>query len=107
EVPLGRELTVQAWLCPTAPEAGEQGIAGGAGWQLLLRGDGLALRVGGAELATRIPLRSWEWHFIAAVVSRGRARLVQRPLRAALLDAGRAEAEGEVPLLEPASARIL
>jgi N,N-dimethylformamidase beta subunit-like protein/concanavalin A-like lectin/glucanase superfamily protein len=107
DVPLGDELTVQAWLCPTAPEAGEQTIVGGKGWQLLLLDGGLALRIGDAELAVGVPLPAWEWHFVAAVVSRGHARLVQRPLRVGLLDADRAEMEGEAPPLEPASAPIL
>jgi len=96
-VPVGSELTVQTWLCATAPEAGEQPLVSCDGFGLVLRNGGLAL----GELETGVAVVPWEWYFIAAVVSGTRARLVQWPLRSGLLGAGAADVEGDVSPLEP------
>ena len=70
-------LTIQAWIFPTTPEKGLQGIvtkwsyADGAGYGLFI-GDGgdLEFRVGGADgirlLGTGAALRASQWYFVAA-----------------------------------------
>src|SRR6476646_9330243 len=88
---VGPSFTIEAWVCPTAPAAGEQTILSTGGVSLVLdEGGGVALRVGGSSVRTGVPLRAWEWHLATAVVADGRARVSQRPLRAMLLDEGRA-----------------
>ena len=86
-------LTIQAWIFPTTPEKGLQGIvtkwssADGAGYGLFI-GDGgdLELRVGGVDgvrlLGTGAALRASQWYFVAASydAERGLATLLQRPL---------------------------
>ena len=85
-------LTIQAWILPTTPEKGLQGIvtkwssADGAGYGLFI-GDGgdLELRVGGIDgvrlLGTGATLRASQWYFVAASydAEKGLAALLQRP----------------------------
>ena len=87
------DLTIQAWIFPTTPEKGLQGIvtkwssADGAGYGLFI-GDGgdLEFRVGGADgirlLGTGAALRTSQWYFVAASydAEKGLASLIQRPL---------------------------
>lgn len=89
----GDGLTIQAWIFPTTPDKGRQGIvtkwsaADGAGYGLFI-GDGgdLELRVGGADgvrlLGTGASLRASQWYFVAASydAATGLATLLQRPL---------------------------
>jgi N,N-dimethylformamidase len=75
-------FTVSAWLFPTTPGSGRQGIVEKGDWGLLLESDGdLALRVGGQTVRTGAPLRPFAWTFVSATFEDGRVRLEQRPLR--------------------------
>jgi N,N-dimethylformamidase len=88
-----RSLVVSAWLCPTTPGSGRQGIVSkwsedaDRGWELYLEADGdLALRVEGEIVRTGAPMRPFDWVFVSATVDGGRVRLEQRPLRRAPRD---------------------
>jgi N,N-dimethylformamidase len=88
-------LTVQAWIFPTTPSKGVQGIVTkwdqvrSAGWGLVVDGDGaVALRLGDgrgrvAEVSSGRPLRAFEWTFVAATwdASIGRVSVEQLPVR--------------------------
>lgn len=115
-------FTLQAWIYPTAPAKGAQGIltrwdeGAQKGYGLFLDEDGsLALWVGdgpGKVFKTRtgVALRSPQpfngsfhesnWYFVAAVfeTSPGRVRLVQQPLKEWPGDESRAVAEVSTPL---------
>ena len=107
---LSKSFTLQAWIYPTIPEKGVQGIMakwsdGRGGYALILAEDGsLGLWVGGdgkemkvstgrampvhlrAEKAYPLgdPLHSSQWYFVAATfdADSGEARLYQEPLAA-------------------------
>ena len=88
-------FTIQAWIYPTTPEAGQQGLV--TKW-VESKGVGYALSVGedgGIELwleaidhnpircGTEKPLRAGEWYFVAAAYDHlaGAVALYQRPVR--------------------------
>lgn len=86
-------FTLQAWILPTTPDKGIQGIitrwsiGQGAGYALMVdEGGELALWLGGADGSERrirsgAPLRAGTWHFVAATydAAQGSVRVVQRP----------------------------
>ena len=95
-------FTVQAWILPTTPEAGRQGIvtkwsaAGPAGFALVIERGMLALWKAdasgeAARVSSGAPLRAGTWHFVAASfdAGTGQVRLVQEPQPAWPLDASR------------------
>lgn len=87
-------FTIQAWIFPTTPGRGLQGIVtkwdadAGAGYGLFIDEDGaLSVRVGLGggrveELGSGVPLRAAEWYFAAGVydAEEGSLRIHQRPL---------------------------
>lgn len=102
---LAGSFTIAAWIFPTLPEKGPQGLlakwsaAERAGYAMVIDGGGaLALRLGDAELSTGVPLRAGYWYFVAAAydAERATARLVQRPYPLWPLDASAASVERSV-----------
>lgn len=101
----GGQFTLQAWVCPTAPGRGRQGIltragaqpGGGAG-MLLDETGALAFRSGEVLVTTGVPLLAGHWYLVAAAVDlgAGTVRLVQRPLRRYAGDPDRAEVTGRI-----------
>ena len=87
-------LTIQAWIYPTTPAKGPQGIVtkwsatDGAGYGLFVGEDGdLALWIGDAadrvhRVGTGVALRARQWYFVAASydAGTGAANLIQDPL---------------------------
>lgn len=101
-------FTIQAWIFPTTPGQGLQGIVTkwdedtGAGYGLFIDEDGaLSVRVGRGggrieALSSGAPLKAAKWYFAAGVydAEEGRLRVYQRPLdRWPLMDTA-ADAEG-------------
>src|SRR5581483_6063850 len=88
-----------------------------AGFALVLDGEGaLALWLGDgsrvARVSTATPVPAREWAYVAATydAGAGTVRLVQRPLRTALLGLGNAAAEEQVelgPLADPGTPLLL
>ncbi len=81
-------FAVSAWLFPTTPGSGPQGIVTKwsegvrRGWGLFLEADGdLGLRLDGETYRTGAPLRAFAWTFVSATVEGNSVRLEQRPLR--------------------------
>ena len=82
-----RQLTITAWIYPTTPLEGTQGLvtkwaAGdGAGYGLVVNQDGeLALRVGDGsgtidEISTGQPLGPAEWYFVAGTIDLDAGRM--------------------------------
>jgi N,N-dimethylformamidase len=80
-------FTVQAWIFPTTPDKGEQGLIANwhgettRGFALLIDGAGaLALRLGDgsggvAEVSTGKPLAARRWHLVAATYDAARKEL--------------------------------
>ena len=114
-------FTIQAWIMPTTPTEGLQGLIAKwddtpAGFALVIDGGALALWVaGGAGDVARVtmdaPLRGAQWSFIATsfdAVS-GEARLVQVPQPSWPIDAvgGRISAQTEIHALRPAAGPLL
>ena len=97
---LAGSLTVQAWIFPTLPGPGAQGLltqwdtAVGAGYGLVLDEEGaLALWLGdgagGVErISTGVPLRAGRWYFVAArfEAASERVTLIQEPVPSWPLD---------------------
>jgi N,N-dimethylformamidase len=88
-------FTLQAWIFPTTPRKGEQGLltkwsADNQGYGLFLDANGaLSVWLGGRDgqierVASNAPLREREWYFVAASYDAhsGEVRLYQEPLRA-------------------------
>ena len=86
-------FTLQAWICPTTPNLGEQSIIakmtpdGESGYGLRIEPDrSLGLAVGGDDgnhrLSTGVPLLAAEWYFIAGSfdADNGRLTLLQQPV---------------------------
>jgi N,N-dimethylformamidase len=85
-------FTLQAWLYPTTPRKGIQGVLtrwvdGKGGYGLFIEDGGLALRMSDASgkvkmLRSGKPLRTGEWYFAAATYDpeTGQTRLYQEPL---------------------------
>ena len=106
-------FAVSAWLYPTIPGGGRQGIVAKwseserHGWGLFLEADGdLGLRLDGETVTTGAPLRPFAWTFISAAFDGERVRLEQRPLRRfpddpAEIVVERAVAAGPSPTGEP------
>lgn len=100
-----RALTLQAWVCPTAPGGRVQGVLtrwcarSGAGFGLVLDEHGApALRVGDQLSSTGVPLLAGHWYLVAASfdLDAGRVMIAQRPLRRYVGDPDRALAEHRV-----------
>lgn len=101
-------FTIQAWIFPTTPGQGLQGIVAkwdedaGAGYGLFIDEDGaLSVRVGRGggrieALSSGAPLKAAKWYFAAGVydAQEGRMRVYQRPLDHWPLMDTAAEAEG-------------
>lgn len=101
-------FTIQAWIFPTTPGQGLQGIVAkwdedaGAGYGLFIDEDGaLSVRVGRGggrieALSSGAPLKAAKWYFAAGVydAQEGRLRVYQRPLDHWPLMDTAAEAEG-------------
>ena len=101
-------FTIQAWIFPTTPGQGLQGIVAkwdedaGAGYGLFIDEDGaLSVRVGQGggrieALSSGAPLKAAKWYFAAGVydAEEGRLRVYQRPLDHWPLMDTAAEAEG-------------
>jgi N,N-dimethylformamidase beta subunit-like protein len=80
-------LAISAWIFPTTPGAGAQGIVTcwdereQRGFGLFLEDDGdLGLRLDGETIRTGAPLRAFAWARVRAEVAGGRVRLEQSPL---------------------------
>ncbi|RFS84299.1 LamG domain-containing protein [Actinomadura spongiicola] len=101
----GDQFTLQAWICPTTPGRGRQGILmrgsaqprGGLG-MLLDETGALAFRAGDVLVTTGVPLLAGHWYLVAAAVDlgAGTVRLVQRPLRRYAGDPDRAERTSDI-----------
>jgi N,N-dimethylformamidase len=75
-------FTVSAWLFPTTPGSGRQGLVEKGDWGLFLEDEGdLAFRLNGTTVRSGAPLRAFAWTFVSATFADGRVRLEQRPLR--------------------------
>ena len=100
-------FTLQAWICPTTPRKGVQGIitkwseSDRAGYGLLVdeRG-GLGLRLGNGEgeveqISAGVPMLASRWYFVAAAfdAETGKATLHQLPVEDWPRDASRAVTE--------------
>jgi N,N-dimethylformamidase len=108
--PLG-ELTLSAWICPSLPGKGAQGIltkwstAEGRGYGLVIDGDGrLSFWLGDAHgnssrTAAGAPLRANEWCFVAVSfqAEHGQVLLLQEPSVVWPDDPVRLEVEHRVP----------
>jgi N,N-dimethylformamidase len=86
-------FAVSAWIYPTTPGTGEQGILTcwhadeRRGWGLFVEEDGdLGLRLDGDSLRTGAPIRAFAWTHVRAAIAGGRVRLEQRPLLRLPLD---------------------
>ena len=97
-------LTFEVWVWPTTPSSGEQGLltrwSENRGLGLFIDAAGCAaLRIGGFELSSGIPLMARAWTRIAGAYDRsaGLARLVQRPRDEAPLAHAPALVEASVP----------
>jgi len=83
---LASGFTLAAWIFPTLPGRGAQGLLtksspDGTGYGLVIDGRGaLALRIGDREISTDVPLRAGQWYFVAGSYdpSRGVARVEHR-----------------------------
>jgi N,N-dimethylformamidase len=98
---LASSLTIQAWIFPTLPGEGIQGLLtkwnadAATGFGLVLDEQGaLALWLGDgagavARISSGVPLRAGRWYFVAARfdVGSGQVTLVQEPVSAMPLDA--------------------
>ncbi|UGS36014.1 LamG domain-containing protein [Capillimicrobium parvum] len=82
-VPRPAEFRLEAWICPTAPDAGEQGLmTWGTADGLFVNAEGaVELRVGGSRVTTGVPLRRGEWYRVAGELTDGRATVSQTPRR--------------------------
>jgi N,N-dimethylformamidase len=111
ELRLDGSLTLQAWIMPTTPGLPTQGLLSRwmstamAGYALVIETDGdLGLLLGDGERVARVrtgvPLPAGEWAFVAATYDADErvVRLVQRPLRSALLGLGSASVETPIEL---------
>jgi N,N-dimethylformamidase len=74
-IDLAGGFTLRAWICPTTPAKGVQGIlaqwSSGAGWALVIgEAGGLALWIGDGSTVHKVesgtPLRARQWYFVAA-----------------------------------------
>ena len=100
-------FTLQAWIYPTTPRKGVQGIitkwceSARAGWALLVdKSGGLGLWLGDGEgaverIGTGVPMHASRWYFVAATfdVEQRRATLHQLPVEGWPRDESRAGAE--------------
>ncbi|HEY7029761.1 MAG TPA: LamG domain-containing protein [Thermomicrobiales bacterium] len=105
-------VTLQAWVMPTTPEKGQQGLLGkwsasdSSGYLLAIEDGGdLALRLGDGkgktvDVRSGVPLAHHTWSFVAASfdAADGRVRLVQRPATIWPLDRYTAAVEQTVDL---------
>ena len=105
-------FTLQAWIYPTTPDKGAQGIltkwsgSEGVGYGLFIDDDGsLALWLGDQsgrveKVSTGNPLRKGQWYFVAGVYDAedGKVRLYQEPASMWPKDDSRAVSEGSVHL---------
>ena len=105
-------FTLQAWIYPTTPDKGAQGIltkwsgSEGVGYGLFIDDDGsLALWLGDQsgrveKVSTGNPLRKGQWYFVAGVYDAedGKVRLYQEPASMWPKDDSRAASEGSVHL---------
>jgi N,N-dimethylformamidase len=97
-------FTVSAWIFPTTPSAGEQGLVTcwdererrGFGLFLEKNGD-LGLRLDGETVRTGAPLRAFGWAHVRAELAGGRVRLEQSPLLRFPFDASRVVVEHDLP----------
>jgi N,N-dimethylformamidase len=87
-VEVGDSFAVSAWIYPTTPGSGAQGIvtcwheADRRGWGLFLEHEGdLGLRIDGETVRTDAPLRAFAWTYVRARVVGDQVELEQRPLR--------------------------
>ncbi|MDP9245724.1 MAG: LamG domain-containing protein [Chloroflexota bacterium] len=79
-------FTLAAWIFPTLLDGRAQGLLtksspSGQGYGLILDATGaLALRLGGQDISTRVPLRAGQWYFVAGTYdpARGTARVEHR-----------------------------
>jgi N,N-dimethylformamidase len=108
----GASFTLQAWIYPTTPQKGVQGIltkwstSQGEGYGLFVDQDGsLALWIGDGRghverVSTGVPLRSACWYFVSAVyhARNRRIRLYQEPVTMWLKDDSRAVTESRTQL---------
>jgi N,N-dimethylformamidase len=92
-------VTIQAWIFPTTPAKGTQGLlakwspSGPAGFALVIEDGALGLWLADADgrvarIGTSAPLHARIWYFVAAVfdAATGDVRLVQEPCRIWPLD---------------------
>jgi N,N-dimethylformamidase len=86
-VDIGDGFAVSAWIFPTTPGAGVQGIVtsweegSSRGFGLFLEHEGdLGLRLDDETIRTDAPLRAFAWTYVRAEIANGRVRLQQRPL---------------------------
>jgi N,N-dimethylformamidase len=91
-------FAVSAWVFPTTPDTGEQGLVtcwhegDRRGWGLFLEQEGdLALRLDGRTFRTGVPLRASAWTYVRAEIRGALVRLEQRPLLRFPLDASAVE----------------
>lgn len=98
-----RSLTLQAWVYPTRPGAGMQGIVArrraGAGFGLVLDATGAAaVHVGDCVLSSGVPLLARHWYLVVASIDldAGVVRVAQQPRRRYAGDPDRASVEHAV-----------
>jgi N,N-dimethylformamidase len=74
----GDAFTVCAWIWPSLPQRGRQGIVtrGGTGLHVAVDGHLELALAGSAVLRSADPLHARTWHFVAATLGAGRASLV-------------------------------
>ncbi len=101
-------FAVSAWVFPTTPGAGEQGVVtcwregDRRGWGLFLEQEGdLGLRIDGHVFRTGVPLRAFAWTHVRAEIKGLHVRLEQRPLVRFPLDASAVEVSVEHELAVP------
>ncbi len=95
-VELEEECALEAWIFPTTPTLGPQGIItlGTFGLGIGEKGD-LELRVGDRRVGTGVPLRASTWYRVRGDVESGRVRVEQEPVPSLPLEQTGAVVVGE------------
>ena len=95
-VEIGEDVAFDAWIYPTTPMLGRQGIMtlGSFGLGIGESGD-LELRDGDTRVGTNVALRASTWYHVRGEIDSGRARVEQRPLSQLPLETTAALVEGD------------
>lgn len=95
---LGERFAFEAWIYPTTPDLGSQGILtlGAVGLGIGENGD-LELRVSDTRVGTGVPLRASTWYRTRGEFDSGRVLVEQEPLPRLPREQTAAVAEGQAP----------